>query len=326
MVSLSPVSADEGYIPYFPDFLEPHGIGFRGPAEISNKACWTNDDTDPCENSTPAGAVWSKSFNNVRSFPITIEYRKNYLFKKLLFTQTFLDFGNTISNNNIKTHSGHFNHDRTELDQTLINSNSFLKNFLTEEEKSLLSSLDSSVKRVFDLKTTSNFVSIGVGIGLDLWFLEIANGFFLMYHETSVSLRSCQLWQHSSSGSSRDFPSYCQYSPNDIINLDKQNYSGFGYGYNNQFNLVFLQTNNWRISMEFTNSIVQGFFGKKVKFRELTYYPVFSQSTGLGCTDYTIQGDSKPPNSVEKCINVKGEDMLQSSDYTGGLKITYYFR
>ena len=34
LVSLAPVSADEGYIPYFPDFLEPDGIGFRGTAEF----------------------------------------------------------------------------------------------------------------------------------------------------------------------------------------------------------------------------------------------------------------------------------------------------
>ena len=34
VVSLAPVCADEGYIPFFPDFLEPDGIGFRGTAEL----------------------------------------------------------------------------------------------------------------------------------------------------------------------------------------------------------------------------------------------------------------------------------------------------
>ena len=33
MASLAPASADEGYIPFFPDFLEPDGIGYRGPSE-----------------------------------------------------------------------------------------------------------------------------------------------------------------------------------------------------------------------------------------------------------------------------------------------------
>ena len=33
MVSIAPVSADEGYIPFFPDFLEPDGIGIRADSE-----------------------------------------------------------------------------------------------------------------------------------------------------------------------------------------------------------------------------------------------------------------------------------------------------
>ena len=39
VVSLTPVNADEGYIPYFPDFMEPDGIGFRGTAEYSIVNC-----------------------------------------------------------------------------------------------------------------------------------------------------------------------------------------------------------------------------------------------------------------------------------------------
>ena len=42
LVSLAPVYADEGYIPYFPDFLEPDGIGFRGPASIIGGNCWAD--------------------------------------------------------------------------------------------------------------------------------------------------------------------------------------------------------------------------------------------------------------------------------------------
>ena len=41
MVSLAPVYADEGYIPFFPDFLEPDGIGFRGPTELLYRSCLT---------------------------------------------------------------------------------------------------------------------------------------------------------------------------------------------------------------------------------------------------------------------------------------------
>ena len=39
VVSLAPVYADEGYIPFFPDFLEPDGIGFRGPTELLYRSC-----------------------------------------------------------------------------------------------------------------------------------------------------------------------------------------------------------------------------------------------------------------------------------------------
>ena len=46
MVSLATVSADEGYIPFFPDFLEPDGIGYRGPSEISKNDCWSNGNCD----------------------------------------------------------------------------------------------------------------------------------------------------------------------------------------------------------------------------------------------------------------------------------------
>ena len=41
LVTLASVFADEGYIPYFPDFLEPDGIGFRGPAENVTRHCWS---------------------------------------------------------------------------------------------------------------------------------------------------------------------------------------------------------------------------------------------------------------------------------------------
>ena len=59
LVSLAPVHADEGYIPYFPDFLEPQGIGFRGPAEISNQACWTSTAVACSDkDKTPAGVPW----------------------------------------------------------------------------------------------------------------------------------------------------------------------------------------------------------------------------------------------------------------------------
>ena len=64
VVSVASVCADEGYIPFFPDFLEPDGIGFRGPAEIQYHACWTktslsdpNLESSDCSDDTPIGAL-----------------------------------------------------------------------------------------------------------------------------------------------------------------------------------------------------------------------------------------------------------------------------
>ena len=107
LVSLAPVYADEGYIPYFPDFLEPDGIGFRGPAEINTSVCLTShvykksDASDyplnifshECNpqkmsstistNYQPAGVPWSDASDTAYASPITLEYRKNYLFDNL---------------------------------------------------------------------------------------------------------------------------------------------------------------------------------------------------------------------------------------------------
>ena len=61
VVSLAPVYADEGYIPYFPDALEPDGIGFRGPSEIISQYCWSlYSGADPC--SSGAGAPLGDPF------------------------------------------------------------------------------------------------------------------------------------------------------------------------------------------------------------------------------------------------------------------------
>ena len=76
MVLLAPVYADEGYIPYFPDFLEPDGIGFRGPSEIIYRSCMTGADIKDgdCSDDTPIGVPYSQGRSSVLASPITIEY------------------------------------------------------------------------------------------------------------------------------------------------------------------------------------------------------------------------------------------------------------
>ena len=98
VVSLAPVFADEGYIPYFPDFLEPDGIGFRGPASIIGDVCWSSK--GGCDSHQP-GMPFSEQTSTVRSSPITLEYKKNYLFKKLIYYQALADFDSIVSNNSL---------------------------------------------------------------------------------------------------------------------------------------------------------------------------------------------------------------------------------
>ena len=65
-------------------------------------------------------------------------------------------------------------------------------------------------------------------------------------------------------------PSICSFYPDDIIDLDSQNYSGLAYGIRTQPSIVFLQTDNWRISVEFSDYKVYKIFDsnfKPVKYR-----------------------------------------------------------
>ena len=135
LVSLAPVFADEGYIPFFPDFLEPDGIGFRGPSEISNQACWSSTAV-ACNDvySTPAKVPWSDAYTNVRSSPITVEYRKDYFYKRLLYFQSSLNIDNIMANRAIKWHTGNIsNYQSVRIYD--VGSGSFIDEMLTSEEK-----------------------------------------------------------------------------------------------------------------------------------------------------------------------------------------------
>jgi len=346
LVSLAPVYADEGYIPYFPDFLEPDGIGFRGPSEIRYHNCWTSysgyppsflsggehfcSGHNPSEQDTyiPPNVPYSRSYNTVRASPITLEYRKNYFFKKLLYTSVFADFGSAIANAEINTYNGPTSNENP-YNSSEISSDPFLQGFLTAEEKSKLSSLEST--RIIDIETESNYLLFGVNIGFDLWLIEYSFGPYLMYHDTTISLRSCKYKSFVYNGNSLDLPSICSFYPDDIIDLDSQNYSGLAYGIRTQHSIVFLQTDNWRISVELSENEVYKIFDsnfKPVKYRGLNYYSNYRSRSGLNCKPKykQISFDGGRNYREMECRNSKGEDMSRGADYTGGLQITYYFR
>jgi len=247
--------------------------------------------------------------------------------------QTFTDIDTTETNNNFKIHSGYFNNDRTELSNSEMNTNSFLKEFLTTDEKTKLSS--SADKRVTDLQTKSNYIIYGIGLGYDLWIIENSFGLFLMYHDTTVNLRACKLHYMSMQGSERNFPTYCQLHPDYTIDLDKKHYSGFGFGTRMQNSMVFLQTDNWRISMESTYFMFRGIWDsnfKPLEYRGLKYFPSLKYSNNLGCTPPMLgttpdaDGQGNVTYSEGDCRNVRGQNMSRSADWSSGLQVTYYFR
>ena len=330
LVTLASVSADEGYIPYFPDALEPDGIGFRGPSSIRSTTCWTETGCD----AQPAGSSYSQAWSHDRTSPVTLEYRKNYFFKKLIYTQVFADFGQTQSNAAIFKIL--YSPDSSGSNQNWypdfrINSEPFLIKFLTSEEKSIISSLPSIEDgyRILDLETEFNFILFGMGIGLDLWFLEFSAWAFLMYHETSVILRLCKSQNTRIKGNADFVPTMCNQNPDDIINLNEQHYSGFGIGQKTELSLVFLQTDNWRITMDSSSSQINRIWDssfKKVNYRGLDFYPDFTSSSTLNCSGAQFMKNNDGEWHDIDCKNAKGEDHRKSTDYTYGLKITYYFQ
>ena len=205
VVYLSPVCADEGYILFFPDPLDPDGIGFKGPASLRATNCWGEYE---CvlglssgglrylvggENLNVEGVHKGTAFAAARSYtkspPVSLEYNKKYVFKKLFYTQVFSDFGQTLTDSQLRSSSV----DNNLYFDLQMNSDPFLKDFLTAEEKLILSSrsiLPNS--RLFNFKTESNSILFGAGLGLDLWLLEGSWGPFLMIHDTSLALSACK--------------------------------------------------------------------------------------------------------------------------------------
>jgi len=343
MVSLAPLYADEGYIPFFPDFLEPDGIGFRGPASIKAQNCWADQncsgDLESTVDAMPYGTSLSAGSSYTRSSPVTIEYRKDYFYKKLFYSQTFADFGQTLTTGPLRQVIGGGNanyHNGSNSDST-----AFLNQFLTAEEKSQIIAdyvlWPSGFWPYYDFLTESKYILFGKGFGLDLWLFEGSWGPFLMIHDTSLTMRYCGTKNFQMEQDDLDsmfiVPTGCDLYPQTVSNLDKQRYFGFAAGTVTDLSIVFLQTENWRISMDTTtvnfNLFLDSNF-KPVSYRGLKFYPEYSSSSTLKCSGgrYRYYQTAQPSGDWQEidCINSKGENHRKSSDYTHGLKITYFFR
>ena len=79
-------------------------------------------------NSQPAGVPSSKANNTIYASTIILEFRKNYLFDKLIYLKYFADLARIESNNSINNHEGDYR--SFSALQRVIALNSFLQNFL----------------------------------------------------------------------------------------------------------------------------------------------------------------------------------------------------
>ena len=90
-----------------------------------------------------------------------------------------------------------------------------------------------------------------------------------------------------------------------------------------------MQTENWSVSIETTRTNFNLYMDsnfKQVSYRGLDFYPEYYSSSTLHCNGGQYKyGDDGAWQDID-CRNSKGEDHRKSSDYTHGLKITYYFR
>ena len=304
MVSLATVSADEGYIPFFPDFLEPDGIGYRGPSEISKNDCWSNGNCD-FEKHDQTGTTYSWGQWSSRAFPITLEFRNNYIWKNFLYTNSFIDI--------IQTRTiGQLNHKNSSYYIDQINQDNYLNNFFTEKEKLILSGLDNSY--IFNLSTKSNYLLTGVRLGLDLWIFEFSLGPYIMYHNTNVKLETC----NDSISDLGKFQEKCSKNSESIIDLDSKTYSGLGLGYSHHLSIILIQTKNWRVSWETSVSKVLFIYDQnfnRLQYRGLNFFTEFKSYSWYNCS-----------RDGSSCINSDGEDLSTDYNQLYGLQLTYFFR
>jgi hypothetical protein len=183
------------------------------------------------------------------------------------------------------------------------------------------------------LETRSNTLLFGTAIGLDLWIFEISMGPFLMYHNTKVNLRTCRGNTNIKGDlDTRYKPSTCQLYPDEVINLDEQQFFGFAVGWRDEGAIVFLQTDNWRISTGGSNTHILKIYDsdfKPVQYRGLNYNPNYNTDPQLACQPHQIATyDESTYQTTYRdgdCRNSKGEDMPSGADWTAFLQITYYF-
>ena len=228
------------------------------------------------------------------------------------------------------------------FEQNTANNISFLKSFLGESVYSQIkldypqrvyqNQIGNYVFNDIFLSTHSKYIRFGKGFGIDLWFLEASLGPFLMLHDTSLDIKVCEsaTGDYDSEGTSKYFiPTGCNLKLEKVKNYLSKSYTGFAAGTVTEFSIVFLETDNWRISMDHSitsfNFYLDNNF-EQVSISELALYPEFKSSNTVYCDRAKYQKLEDNSWADTNCKNSRGEDHQVSNDYTHGLKISYYFR
>jgi len=318
VVSLAPVHADEGYIPFFPDFLEPDGIGIRSSSIEYQNVILTDikleykiaGDFPLFEPKTHFNEnkekIYSHSLSNEQNTSnslFTFEYKNSYLYKKLILTRKIFEINNHYEKNiplsKIKKNNGHgeFNYADYLTESLYISDSSnydeinfqIYKDLISESEFNLLkNNIDSNTKRSVNFDVETKYVVFGYGIGLDLWFIEFSYGPYLMLHETGIEMKSC-LVQTDKAILYGDIGEHCNTNSEKNIILLKKYYTGYSYGYYGTISLVFFESDNWKLTWgqitKFNNYGLFDFNGRRIEFRGLNIYPNIIIKDGSGEPD-----------------------------------------
>ena len=326
MVSLAPMSADEGYIPFFPDFLEPDGIAIRDKSKATQDILMTNikpeyrirryfpprivNDFENSQDKIYISSEKTGAQGNLLNY-FTFEYRKNYFYKKLFFTGKILELNNfqeknilatSISNStggeNPYVYNPYLTKPLRINNSSNFNDKSFdnYRSLLSYKEFNLLkNNTDESWERTLNFDITSKYSIFGYGVGIDLWILELAYGPFFMLYESNIRMKSCSYEGLNRIYNDDDFyyrlGKFCDSNKNKNIYLDEKSFQGYSYGLYFFVSGVLLETENWKLtfakSNHFTNFGLYDYSGRKINFRGLNIYPNIMMRSGTGMGDST---------------------------------------
>ena len=198
MVSLASVYADEGYIPFFPDFLEPDGIKIRNGTTEQKLNLRTKGNGGQDLNETIINSDSNLEGQNTRMMmtPITLVLPES-LMNSWSFRGAFIDYTPKISIKDASPQGEPSGNNRRQSQQV----RDFLSNsFFNDDDKSFISGKDKwalSADTEYLYYVVGYYWGIFIPIGKTNRILKSALGFSIVYSETSIELNLCEEYRIS---------------------------------------------------------------------------------------------------------------------------------